>query len=77
MRCLPLLLSTLPLGYCFVVVNQFDWELQQLDVKTVFLNRDLEETIFMDQPMGYVKAGEESKVYLLKKSLYGLKQSPR
>ena len=31
----------------------------------------------MDQPEGYMKVGEESKVYLLKKSLYGLKQSPR
>lgn len=60
-----------------VVVNQFNWELQQLDVKTAFLNGDLEETIFMDQPKGYVKDGEEGKVCLLKKSLYGLKQSPR
>ena len=59
------------------MVNQLDCELQQLDVKTAFLNDDLEETIFMDQPEGYVKVGDENKVCLLKRSLYGLKQSPR
>ena len=60
-----------------VVVNQLDWELQQLDVKTAFLNGDLEETIFMEQPEGYVKIGDEGKVCLLKRNLYGLKQSSR
>ena len=55
----------------------FDWELHQLDVKTAFLHGDLEETIYMVQPKGFEKAGEEQKVCLLKKSLYGLKQSSR
>lgn len=31
----------------------------------------------MDQPEGYIKAGEEDKVYRLNKALYGLKQAPR
>ena len=59
------------------IVVQRDWELHQLDVKTAFLHGDLEETIFMEQPEGFIKKGEEGKVCQLKKSLYGLKQSSR
>ncbi|GKC96424.1 retrovirus-related pol polyprotein from transposon TNT 1-94 [Tanacetum coccineum] len=51
-----------------------DYELEQLDVKTEFLHGNLEEVIYKRQPLGY-KQG--NKVCLLKKSLYGLKQSPR
>ncbi|GJS02338.1 retrovirus-related pol polyprotein from transposon TNT 1-94 [Tanacetum coccineum] len=51
-----------------------DYELEQLDVKTTFLQRNLEEVIYMRQPPGYEQG---NKVCLLKKSLYGLKQSPR
>lgn len=59
------------------VVARFNLELEQLDVKTAFLHGELEETIFMAQPEGFVVEGEEDHVCLLKKSLYGLKQSPR
>ena len=59
------------------IVVQRDWELHQLDVKTTFLHGTLEETIFMEQPRGFIKPGDEGKVCLLKKSLYGLKQSSR
>ncbi|CAA7055049.1 unnamed protein product [Microthlaspi erraticum] len=59
-----------------LVVNQ-DMELEQLDVKTAFLHGILHEKIYMDQPEGYVEKGQEDKVCLLKRSLYGLKQSPR
>lgn len=55
----------------------YDFELEQLDVKTAFLHGDLDETIYMQQPVGFVSRNEQSKVCLLKKSLYGLKQSPR
>ena len=51
--------------------------LHQMDVVTAFLNGTLEEDIFMQQPDGYVKEGSEHLVCKLKKSLYGLKQSPR
>ena len=54
-----------------------DLEILQLDVKTAFLNGDLEETIYMEQPEGHITAGHEKKVCLLKKTIYGLKQSPR
>lgn len=46
-------------------------------MKTAFLHGVLKERVYMEQPEGYVKKGEEDKVCLLRKSLYGLKQSPR
>ena len=51
--------------------------LHQMDVVTAFLNCTLEEDIFMQQTDGYVKEGSVHLVCKLKKSLYGLKQSPR
>ncbi|GJV59270.1 transposable element [Tanacetum coccineum] len=52
-------------------------ELEQLDVKTAFLHGDLVEEIYMSQPEGFVVQGKEDYVCKLRKSLYGLKQSPR
>jgi hypothetical protein len=52
-------------------------EFEQLDVKTTFLYGDLEEEIYMDQPNGFIVLGKKNFVCKLKKSLYGLKQSPR
>jgi hypothetical protein len=45
----------------------------QMDVKTTFLNRELEEEIYMTQPNGFVVKGQEDKVCKLMKSLYDLK----
>ena len=53
-----------------------DLELHQLDIKTAFLNGELEETIFMNQPEGY-QEGTPDTVCHLRKSLYGLRQAPR
>lgn len=53
------------------------WKLYQLDVKSAFLNGELKEEIYVDQPQGFILKGKEGKVYKLKKALYGLKQSPR
>jgi hypothetical protein len=51
-------------------------EIHKMDVKTTFLNGDLEEEIYMEQPKGFTQEGEHL-VCKLHKSLYGLKQSPR
>ncbi|KAL0444267.1 UNVERIFIED_CONTAM: Retrovirus-related Pol polyprotein from transposon TNT 1-94 [Sesamum latifolium] len=55
----------------------FNWELKQMDVRTTFLHGDLDETIYMSQPDGFISDIHPDHVCLLKKSLYGLKQSPR
>ena len=51
-------------------------EIHQMDVKTAFLNGDLDEEIYMEQPEGFMVPGQEKKVCRLVKSLYGLKQAP-
>lgn len=56
---------------------QLDLKIDHLDVKTAFLNGDLKEDIYMCQPDGFLKPGEEHKVYKLKKAVYGLKQASR
>lgn len=56
---------------------QLKWPIFQLDLKSAFLNGDLQEEVFVDQPEGFIVAGSEDKVYRLKKALYGLRQAPR
>ncbi|CAM8908096.1 unnamed protein product [Rhodiola kirilowii] len=52
-------------------------EIHQMDVKTAFLNGDLDEEIYMEQPEGCIVPGQERKVCKLVKSLYRLKQAPK
>ena len=59
------------------MVALFDLKVEQLDVKIAFLHDELEEQIYMHQPEGFIISGKEDHVCLLKKSRYGLKQSPR
>ena len=59
------------------ITTYHDLELDQMDVKTAFLHGNLEEEIYMEQPEGFTQKESEDMACLLKKSLYGLKQSPR
>jgi len=59
------------------LVAHYNLELHQMDVKTTFLNGDLEENIYMAQPKGFVMEGKKRMGCSLKKSIYGLKQVSR
>ena len=59
------------------IVANLDLELYRMDVKIAFLNRELDEEIYMDQPIGFEAKGQECKVCKLRYSIYGLKQSSR
>jgi hypothetical protein len=53
------------------------WSLHQMDVKNAFLHGDLQEEMYMEQPLGYVHQTHPDLVCRLKKTLYSLKQAPR
>jgi transposase InsO family protein len=58
---------------------RYDLEIHQMDVRTAFLNGDLDVDIYMEQPEGYstIARGEQRLVCKLQKALYGLKQAGR
>lgn len=54
-----------------------DYEIMKFDVKTAFLNGELQEEIYIEQPPGYKDKNQPNAVLRLHRSLYGLKQAPR
>ena len=59
------------------IAAQAGWEVHHLDVKSAFLNGELQEEVCVVQPPGFECPGEEDKVLRLSKELYGLCQAPR
>ena len=59
------------------IVARMDLELYLMDVKTAFLNGELDEEIYMNQPLGFELKEQERKVCKLKRSTNGLKQASR
>ena len=55
---------------------QHKWKVDEMKVKSMFLNGVLKEEVYVVQPPGYEVEDQEDKVYRLRKALYGLKQAP-
>ncbi|KAK9125539.1 hypothetical protein Scep_014385 [Stephania cephalantha] len=68
-------IATIRLLIAIAAINKL--VIHQMDVKTAFLNGELDEEIYMEQPEGFIMPGHENKVCRLRKSLYGLKQAPK
>jgi hypothetical protein len=68
-----------PATVCLVlsIAAQQSWPLRQLDVSNAFLHGFLKETVYMEQPPGFIDSALPHHVCQLKKALYGLKQAPR
>eukprot|EP00253_Pinus_taeda_P036405 PITA_36405 len=62
----------------FLALSSFQkFKVFQMDVKSTFLNGDLEEEVYIEQPDGFILRNDPNLVCRLKKALYGLKQAPR
>lgn len=59
------------------IANNNNWSVYQMDIKYAFLNRALEEEVYVEQPPGFIVKNQESKFYIYKKALDGLKQAWR
>lgn len=68
-------LETIRIFLAFACYN--DFKVYEMDVKSTFLNGDLEEEVYMEQPEGFAFTDKPNYVCRLKKAMYGLKQPQR
>ena len=54
-----------------------NFKVYQMDVKSAFLNGELEDEVYVEQPLGFEDSQFSNSVYFLFKALYGLKQAPQ
>ena len=59
------------------IASHLNFKLYQMDVKSAFLNRMLQEEVYVEQSKGFVDPHRPDDVYRLKRALYGLNQAPR
>ena len=57
-----------------LIATYYDYEIWQMDVKTIFLNSNLEKEIYMTQPEGFISSERANQVCELMRSIYGSKQ---
>ena len=58
-------------------VSFMDFKVSQMDIKSAFLNRFIEEEVYVEQPPGFESFNFPNHVFKLSKALYGLKQAPK
>jgi hypothetical protein len=61
----------------FTLAAQEGWRVHHMDVKSVFLNGDLKEEVYVHQLSEFVIPSKEGNMLRLCKALYGLRQAPR
>jgi hypothetical protein len=59
------------------IVGHFSCQVHHMDIKSAFLNREIKETIYVQQPSSFINPKHTGKVLHLHKALYGLRQAPR
>jgi hypothetical protein len=60
----------------FALATQEGWRVHHMDAKSVFLNDDLKEEVYVHQSSGFAIPDKEGKVLRMRKTLYGLRQAP-
>ena len=73
----PLVAMLKSIRILLAVATKLDYEIWQMDVKTVFLNGNLEKDIYMRQSKRFITKGQEHMVCKLQRFIYGLKQATR